>query len=277
MESRLIKFSNMCITWLKNLFSSKPPVDYQRANKVLVTNCINDYPGDVNDLNGCLFDQSRVIGKLPDFQKRLLSDYQVTKKAFLESWEEAITESISGDMIVFHYSGHGTQVKDKSGDETDGYDEALYLYDGVLIDDEINEVLQKIPEGVTVLILMDSCFSGGITRSKKGNPCIEKKSRFVRTEKKIYRKRRKSIARGNGEGLKWIVISGCGENQTSADANFNGQWAGAFTTYAMATLDRRLTYREWFNEIRKYLPSTDFDQAPTLEGPDYLLDKLVLT
>jgi hypothetical protein len=38
-----------------------------------------------------------------------------------------------------------------------------------------------------------------------------------------------------------------------------------------------MTYRQWFAEIRKYLPSQDFEQVPMLEGPGYLLDRIVFS
>lgn len=36
-----------------------------------------------------------------------------------------------------------------------------------------------------------------------------------------------------------------------------------------------MTWREWFNTIRVYLPSADFDQIPTIEGPDFLQDRII--
>ena len=47
----------------------------------------------------------------------------------------------TGRVFIVQYSGHGTQLPDNNGDEQDGYDEALYLYDGALRDDEIAALL----------------------------------------------------------------------------------------------------------------------------------------
>jgi hypothetical protein len=52
----------------------------------------------------------------------------------------------TGEVLLIHNSSHGTQTHDSNGDESDGYDEALYLYNGIVTDDEINELLQKIPQ-----------------------------------------------------------------------------------------------------------------------------------
>ncbi len=38
-------------------------------------------------------------------------------------------KSQPGDIVFFHFSGHGQQIQDDNGDEADGYDEALVPYD----------------------------------------------------------------------------------------------------------------------------------------------------
>ena len=49
-----------------------------------------------------------------------------------------------GPTLIVWYSGHGSYVRDTNGDEADGVDETLYLYDGNLVDDELNNILQGI-------------------------------------------------------------------------------------------------------------------------------------
>ena len=259
----------MCWKWFKNLFggSTVNPPTWEHAPKVALSFGINNYPGGQNDLNGCINDVELVVERLPEFQIRKFKDEEVTVGNTVNQIEYVIGNAVENDIILIHYSGHGTYVEDKNGDEIDGYDEALYLYDGVLTDDKMNEMLQKIPAGVTVALLLDSCFSGTATR----NP---HKIRFMPPT--FERKEHLRIKRGWYEDMKWIVISGCGENQTSADALINGKYNGAFTYFAMFTLNRTMTYQTWFNKIREFLPSRDFDQAPTLEGNSDLINKQVL-
>lgn len=267
----------MCIQFFKDLFKKPEIPNYERAEKVLLSFAINDYIGSDNDLQGCINDQGNVSKNLYEYQKRLFIDSLVKRQIMMDAWEKAFTEAIPGDQITIHYSGHGTQVRDRNSEELDGYDEALYLYDGTLIDDDIHGLLQLIPENVSVLLLIDSCFSGTITRN---SPDMPKKPRFVQTESKIYKDLIVPFAYPKVEEVgvnPWIVISGSGENQTSADAYIDNLWQGAFTFYAMKTLDRRYTYRQWYNTLRLYLPNNYFDQAPTIEGPEYMLNKLVLT
>ncbi|KAJ9471565.1 Metacaspase-1 [Diplonema papillatum] len=73
----------------------------------------------------------------------------------------------AGDSLFFHYSGHGGQQKDTSGDEEDGMDETLipedYQSAGVITDDVLFETLVAgIPSGVHMTCVLDCCHSGTI-------------------------------------------------------------------------------------------------------------------
>ena len=36
-----------------------------------------------------------------------------------------------------------------------------------------------------------------------------------------------------------------------------------------------MTWREWFKSTKLYLPSADLDQIPTIEGLDFLQDRII--
>jgi len=254
-------------------FHRPDPEPVQPVNKRALLFAINNYPGTQNDLNGCINDQTDVEKMLntsfPGFTISKFKDSQVTTKCFKDQIRQAIAVLRPGDILLVHYSGHGTYTYDKSGDEADGYDEAVYLFDGMVIDDDIGNALENIPDGAIVVLLFDSCFSGTVTR----NPV---KNRFVdpglppRPHKRV---------RFNKDAMNYIVFSGCGEHQTSADAYINGRYNGAFTFYALKTLSPGITYQQWIDNIHKYLPSVKnrFDQNPTLEGNSILLNRKVFT
>jgi len=280
------KGGNMCLKKLfPNWFKPDPePIPDPIPDPITGTGkktallfAINNYPGSVNDLNGCINDQMDVTTKLnqdfPGFVIKQFRDSEVTRYKFMTEIENAIALLHSGDVLLIHYSGHGTQVFDEDGDEVDKYDEAVYLYDQPVIDDDLGYALTSIPNGATVLLIFDSCFSGTINREFKEN-AEDIKNRFVPLPGKAIRHTKK--IRFDKEEMKWIVFSGCGEHQTSADAYINGKYHGAFTYYAIRTLTPGITYREWMNKIHDYLPSKDFDQDPTLEGKENLFDHMVL-
>lgn len=138
---------------------------------------------------------------------------------------------------------------------------------------ELTASVRALHPGDTVLVFADSCFSETVTRgmaqmdikhittNRFYDPGLPPKGKV----NKIFR---------SGEA-NHILMSACLENETASDAYINGQWSGAFTFFAVMALQVGMTYREWYAAIRKFLPSPDFTQTPTIEGPDYLLDRKV--
>jgi len=257
-------------------FWKKPSQPLQPASKRALLFAINNYPGTQNDLNGCINDQVDVEQILNvyyhSFDIRKFRDAQVTVKTFKTMLDQAVSVLRPEDLLFVHYSGHGTQVADDGGDEADGYDEALYLYDGAIIDDDIGAILRKIPEGARVVLALDSCFSGTATRLKNGS-----KKRFVDTTgnkpRSIVRKR---LARG-GENMNWVVFSGCKEDQTSADALINHRYNGAFSYFWLQSFLTGITYQQWAERTATALKQANFEQIPTLEGRQDLVSRVVFT
>lgn len=88
-----------------------------------------------------------------------------TKRNIRDALRWLVEGSQSGDSLVFHYSGHGSRVLDRDGDELDGYDEALvpldYETEGRMLDDEINAtIVRPLPRGAMLHAVIDTCFSG---------------------------------------------------------------------------------------------------------------------
>lgn len=70
------------------------------------------------------------------------------------------------DTFVMFYSGHGGQTRRSSGPaptDPDSLDETLALYDGEISDDELGALFDEIDDG-TVLLWLDSCYSGGFAK-----------------------------------------------------------------------------------------------------------------
>lgn len=125
----------------------------------------------------------------------------------------------------------------------------------------------------TVLMLLDSCYSQTATRALNNEPNT-KKGRFIELENlplDSTRDKEPVIRPSNN----YIAISACLEHETAADAYIGSQYVGAFTYYLRKSLEKGMTYKEWFDKVREYLPSHNFSQTPTIEGPDFLLDRRV--
>lgn len=242
------------------------------GSKVALLFGINRYGGG-NDLQGCLNDIDDVEKKLkaefPDFQIRKFKDSEVTTGRFISEIENAYNTIQLPGVLYIHYSGHGTQIPNIK--EVDKYDEALYLVNGPLIDDNIWTLQQKTPEGLTVVAKFDSCFSGSMNKS------INKiKKRFykmpgIRVMKGAVRKFNKT------DSDQWVIFSGCGEEQTSSDAYFNDRPNGAFTRYDLLSYKPTMSYQQEYDMLRTYLPNSNFDQIPGLYGNCVLFNNKVLT
>lgn len=251
---------------LKKIFGgSKPETTWGYSNMILLTQAIDDYVGTENDLEQCLKDQLALMGALPEYQVRRYTNYQVKEKLFAERHYEILAEAVPGDVLISHYSGHGTQVACSISVEPDGYYEGLYLYDSVLSDKELKAIRDAIPEGVTVVFIIDSCFSGGMSKSI-GNPT---KARFVQTEDRVFTKRVSGITAGlKSEELNCIIMTACSENEVAYD--------GVFSPVLAAMRGRSVTYRDWFNNAAAYIKAHGGRQTPMLYGPANLLDKKML-
>lgn len=137
---------------------------------------INDYPGQQNDLRGCVNDtilmrRSMMYGlNIPRDYVHLRFDNRATLNAYREKMNHSLEHSKPGDTVIFHSSSHGTQVFDRNGDELNDFmDEAIVPSDfetaGLLLDDEFGEWLRSFKDDITVIVFLDSCFSGTMSRS----------------------------------------------------------------------------------------------------------------
>jgi hypothetical protein len=254
----------------------KPPPEPSRLRALLFA--INNYPGGANDLNGCLNDiddvEKKLISQFPGFDIIKYKDSKVTNEWFYNTIKNALLVATAGDLIYIHYSAHSTQIPDYSGSELNGYHEALYLYDGPFQDDRLVELQSLTPAGVKVVAKFDTCFSGDLlTRNTKNYI----KSRFYQMPGIPIMKNVTRRFGRNDPTQRWIVFSGCGEEQTSADAYFNGRANGAFTYYDLKSYRPGETYLGEITKLNNYLPGNGFDQKPELSGGEIFYNDLVLT
>lgn len=170
---------------------------------------INAYTGGITPLKGCVNDATKIretmISKF-GFQAAdttLLTDAAATREEILSNLNKYAMQAGVGDLVVFHYSGHGTLFPDaysEEQDETkliyveapndqgvmeviyerDKYDSAIVPYDArlrtsgkpwrnLILDDELYAVLGGITrKGAQVVLISDSCHSGSIDKAKAG-------------------------------------------------------------------------------------------------------------
>ncbi len=137
---------------------------------------ISSLPGIEIDINN-MRASALAMGFKPD-QIRVLLDDAATSTAIAGSIRSWIAPSAgANDPVLIYFSGHGAQVEDQNGDETDDrMDEFWVTSDsevvngrvrGYLLDDEIDALLALIKSN-RVLVILDTCHSGSGSRDLNG-------------------------------------------------------------------------------------------------------------
>ena len=171
-----------------------------------------NYTGTSNELKGCVNDVkdiSDLYEKLYDVKDiMMLADNGLnispTKQNILNGINWLVSNNKPNTQLFFHYSGHGSQVIDRNGDENDNKDECVIALDGTITDDELRIKLVDCVKDCSLFCVFDCCSSGTILDldSKKSCLCFPSKI---------------------------ICISGCLDSQTSADTYINNKYCGALT------------------------------------------------
>lgn len=166
---------------------------------------INAYTGGISQLRGCVNDATKMreamISKFgfKATDTTLLTDAAATREGILTNLKKYQAAAGVGDILVFHYSGHGTLFPDaysEEQDETkliymeapndegvievvyerDKYDSAIVPVDAglrtsgkpwrnLILDDELYAIFSAVTrKGAQVVLISDSCHSGSIDR-----------------------------------------------------------------------------------------------------------------
>jgi Caspase domain len=263
---------------------------------------VNEYPklapryrlhGCVNDVEAMAHILETVAG-FPRDNITLLRDQEATRDRILEELDRLTDQSAPGDIVVFHFSGHGSQMTDREGDEADGLDETIVPYDSGrrpypnrdITDDELYEWLRGLTEKTdNVVVIADCCHSGTNTRDLFGEP-----SRWVEPDDRPIEELPPSpfgpeaaaALRGGSRdlgasgwlplGKRYVVIAGCQDDESSyeLDAPDDPQLKhGALTYFLTAEMARAkpgATYLDVFEKVSVQVTARYPRQHPQLEG-----------
>ena len=225
-----------------------------------------NYPGTSSELRGCANDVENMARYIQDKYKTVhkytdidpATRQHTTRRGIVRTLIRLAREARENHTkdVFIHYSGHGSYVRDRNGDEADGRDEALvpsdYQTAGLLIDDEIKLVLSRFPAFCRVVMVMDCCHSGTI--ADLSYRCVDPSKPVVYTNKKPIR-------------CKCIMISGCMDAQTSADAynmKNQGKFSGALTTTLLDVLPHHKKAKDIQREVQRLLHERRYSQVPQI-------------
>ena len=264
------------------------------SKKALLVGINNYRDPQINDLQGCLNDVTNMRNILKTYMGftnadiRLLVDGRATKANIKARLQYMVKNAKSGDYLVFHYSGHGSQIRDRDGDElTDNLDEIICPYDMswdnvYITDDDLNKIFTLLPEGVLLEVFLDSCHSGtglkdiNLGRPAELGPQNPIQNRYLPPPPDIYARlegeedevKVRGFRSKKRSTMRHILWAGCKDNQTSADAYIDGAYNGAFTYYFckhMRDGGSSLSRDELIKRIRASLVHNNYSQTPQLE------------
>lgn len=262
--------------------------------------CINDVKNMSLFLNqnyGYSYDDMVI---LTDDQKELARI--PTRDNIIRAMQWLVKDAKANDSYFFHISSHGGLVPDEDGDEEDGFDSCIYPLDfeksGPIIDDLMHDLMVKpLPQGCRLTALYDCCHSGTaldlpFVYSTKGvvkEPNVWKDAgtgalnAFINYERgdisgaisavqgiflKVTSAKnvdRDAIIKSKMSSADVISLSGCKDDQTSADAKEAGQNTGAMSWAFISVLkqNKNQSYLSLLNNVRTVL-SSKYSQKPQL-------------
>jgi hypothetical protein len=232
-----------------------------------------NYQGTSSALSGCINDVENTAAFLKshmEFKDKditIITDARepVTRARVLLEFSRLVDDARKNtgkrQNIWFHYSGHGFQLRDTNGDEVDGKDECLYLGPGETVrdDDIMQYLLRPLPSKTRAICVVDACHSG---------TAVDLPFAFDVVGSQL---RRLPVQNNHRIACKALFVSGCREDQTSADAWIPSKrdFAGALSHNLLTILSSKkyLRWRDLLVQLRAKMAS-QYSQKPLLSTND---------
>jgi hypothetical protein len=268
-------------------------------NKMVKKACIIgiNYIGTENELHGCINDAQALKYFLLSSAQHSPNDITVltdnsdikpTRTNIENNMKNLVHNAKKGDILFLSYSGHGSSITNTDGTEKNGQDEVLipvdYKESGIITDEWLrSEIVGKVPDGVFLFCLFDSCHSGSILDLQyffeyAGNQTKNNNTYQSSEWTNKFNFGVDSNLKCNGNV---IVFSGCKDDQTSADVTNGTVSGGAFTNVFMDFIrehllkfpngttvfdNAKIKYREVLKEINAKLQLSGFSQRSVLSS-----------
>jgi hypothetical protein len=221
--------------------------------------CIGIDAYGAQSLSGCVADSLLFADVLQrwGFTVQSLTNERATRKAIASGIDGILAASSTGDVVVVQYAGHGTQLPDRDGDESDGFDEAWVPYDfgdgEFVIDDDLGALFDRSKDrGIQLVVFTDCCHSGTSTRfiPPRGARQADVHSRYMSMPRDIvelYKQKRgatRAGARSAGPDRQgWeIHFAACQDRQSAYERDGHGDFTRATTQALSDALRAPLTY-----------------------------------
>lgn len=257
-----------------------------------------NYEGTSSELRGCINDANTMQALLlkQGFTVEMVLEKQATTQGILSALGRLTAGAEPGDVLVFHYSGHGSQVF--STIEPDKMDEIICPIDldwikNVIRDDDLKRIFNAVPVGVNTTVILDCCHSGdGMDQVESAEFLLSTTGTKAIASEPITNRylpmpadMAELVARKGIEVRTFdttrdvnrsaLLIAGCDYNQTSADAYIAGKYQGA-ATYALSQAIAKnpsVSYYDLVWSMNKFMVDNGFTQRPQLDGAKSLYSR----
>jgi hypothetical protein len=250
-------------------------------NRYKYPNAVPSLDGSVNDVEDM---KALLIGKFnfPPENILVLTDEKATHAGILAAFEShLINKSQAGDIVVIHYSGHGSQMKDVTGESPSGLDETLVPHDSRDPDNKVFDISgselkplfrRLATKTKNVTVILDSCHSGTLVKDVRRVRMIP-----ADTRQPPPAARPANADKGLGIGLSpkvqntfmYALIAAASSNEVAFEHSADGKKRGALTyflTRALRSAGSEATYRDIMDAVMGNVSLNYPNQHPQLEG-----------
>ena len=218
-----------------------------------------NYTGTPHELKGCLNDvqniktlllknnytESNITLLTDDVPSQLPTRANIMKELF------KLTTLPSTELFIY-YSGHGSTIRDRNGDERSGQDSVIVPCDfetsDFILDDYLFSIISKFKCKTT--LLFDSCNSGTV---------CDLPYYVTYTRGKLVQNTTRRMVRMPNPNI--CMISGCKDDQTSLDSFIDGNYCGAFTNAFLQSIEPKKSIVDLYVDVCKKLSEA---QTPVL-------------
>lgn len=243
------------------------------------------------DLQGCendVRDLLRLLETRYEFTHcRTLLTTEATGAGMRAALQQLVDDTQTGDVVVFFFAGHGSQLRDDDGDEPSGFDNTLVPHDSChdaarpelnldIVDDELRGYLEQLTaktEAVTVIV--DACHSGTITRGASSALVTGVRGLPPYLGPRPTRSAAPVVARTRSASTPYVLLAACRDTELASEIGLpqedqSLEHHGAFSYYLHQQLQQAsptATYRDLFEPVAtEVYDLIGGRQRPQMEG-----------
>lgn len=232
-------------------------------------NCVNPatYSGWDGSLNACVADATAMAALMAraGYTSRAVLNEQATLASLNGALKLFAKNTRPGDTLLLSFSGHGG----RSGPWLfNGYQETLCLYDGQLPDTTLHSWLSRFDPGVNLIIVLDSCHSGGMERDLPYHPLrpkVRAAPAFITRQARVFETQpRTTLDAPRSNDLNALFLTACRPEETALDGPMNGAFTFSLLKTATDHTPQDLTWHNWHQAAESYMAQEFPDQHPCL-------------